>query len=54
VEYSWHGGSLLLGNMYLIVAAVAMAGAAGYLWVTRRYDQNTAQAGHGSEPLTKV
>jgi alpha-1,2-mannosyltransferase len=54
LEYGWHGSSLLLGNMYLIVGAVAMAGAAGYLWVTRNYSRDTAHAGHGSEPLTKV
>jgi alpha-1,2-mannosyltransferase len=39
-EYSWHGGLLLLGNLYVITGAVALAGAAGYLWVTRARSQN--------------
>ena len=35
LEYTWHGGLLLLGNFYVITGAIAIAAAAGYLWATR-------------------
>jgi hypothetical protein len=34
--YTWHGATLLLGNAYVAVGAMAIAGAAAYLWATRR------------------
>lgn len=40
LEYTWHGGLLLLGNFYVIMGAAAVAAAAGYLWVTRARSQN--------------
>jgi alpha-1,2-mannosyltransferase len=39
-EYTWHGALLVLGNLYVITGAVALAGAAGYLWATRGRPQN--------------
>ena len=35
VEKTWHGWQLLSGNYYVILGALAIAGAAAYLWVTR-------------------
>ncbi len=35
-EYTWHGATLLLGNSYVAAGLAAIAGAAVYLWVTRR------------------
>jgi alpha-1,2-mannosyltransferase len=40
LEYTWHGGLLLLGNFYVITGAAAVASAAGYLWATRARSQN--------------
>jgi hypothetical protein len=34
-EKSWHGFQLILGNYYVIAGAVAIAGVALYLLVTR-------------------
>ena len=36
LEYTWHGWWLLVGNMYLLLAALAMIGAAWYLFAVRR------------------
>jgi alpha-1,2-mannosyltransferase len=35
VEKTWHGWQLISGNYYVILGAVAIAAAAGYLWATR-------------------
>ena len=35
VEKTWHGWQLVSGNYYVIAGALAIAGAAAYLWVTR-------------------
>jgi alpha-1,2-mannosyltransferase len=35
VEKTWHGWQLLSGNYYVILGALAIAGAAAYSWVTR-------------------
>ncbi len=35
VEKTWHGWQLISGNYYVILGAIALAAAAGYLWATR-------------------
>lgn len=36
LEYTWRGATWLLGNSYVLAGLLAIAGAGGYLWVTRR------------------
>jgi alpha-1,2-mannosyltransferase len=43
--YTWHGATLLLGNSYVIAGAAAIAGTAGYLWVTRGRQRDLAATG---------
>jgi alpha-1,2-mannosyltransferase len=50
LEYTWHGATLLLGNSYVIAGVAAIAGAAGYLWVTRdRAPFRPASSGTGDQ-----
>jgi alpha-1,2-mannosyltransferase len=52
--YTWHGATLLLGNSYVIAGAAAIAGTAGYLWVTRSRQRDLTATGWAarSEPPT--
>jgi alpha-1,2-mannosyltransferase len=36
IEYTWRGATWLLGNSYVLAGLLAIAGAGGYLWATRR------------------
>jgi alpha-1,2-mannosyltransferase len=48
-EYTWHGFTWILGNSYVLAGLVAIAGTAGYLWVTRRSDGLAAVTGRADE-----
>lgn len=39
LEYTWRGATWLLGNSYVLAGLLALAGTAGYLWVTREREE---------------
>jgi alpha-1,2-mannosyltransferase len=53
-EYAWHGATLLLGNSYVAAGFAALAGAAVYLWVTRRPARSVPAAHATGDHLTSA
>jgi alpha-1,2-mannosyltransferase len=49
LEYTWHGGLLLTGNLYVITGVAVIVAAAGYLWATWPR-HNSGAAGKGVHP----
>jgi len=47
--YTWNGATLLLGNSYVIAGAAAIAGTAGYLWITRGRQRDLVAKKLGSQ-----